>query len=52
MIQINEVFKSGGDSFLSSVTKMLNCILKEKRTPEQWENIKQLLWDFFDKHFK
>ena len=42
MIQINEVFKSGGDSFLSSVTKMLNCILKEKRTPEQWENGKIL----------
>ena len=26
----NEVFKSGDDSLLSSITKMLNCILKEK----------------------
>ena len=33
----NEVFKSGGDSFLNSITKMLNCILKEKQSPEQWE---------------
>ena len=54
MIQINEVFKSDGDSFLSSVTKMLNCIFKRKtntRKLGKWENIKQLLWDLFDKHF-
>ena len=28
-----------GDSFLSSGTKMLNCILKEKQPPEQWEKV-------------
>ena len=28
-----------GDSFLSSVTKMLNCILKVKQTPEQYEKV-------------
>ena len=33
----NEVFKSGGDSFLNLITKMLNCILKENK-----ETIKQL----------
>ena len=28
-------FKSVGDSFLSSVIKMFNCILKEKQPSEQ-----------------
>ena len=28
-------FKSAGDSFLSSVTKMFNCILKEKQPSDQ-----------------
>ena len=35
----NEVFKSGGDSSLSSVTKMLNCFLKVKQPREQWEKV-------------
>ena len=35
----NEAFKSGVDSFLSSDTKMLNCILKEKQPPEQCEKV-------------
>ena len=32
-------FKSVGDSFLSSVTKMFHCILKEKQPSEQWEKV-------------
>ena len=32
-------FKSVGDSFLSSVTKMFNCILKEKQPSDQWEKV-------------
>ena len=35
----NKVFKSGGDSFLNSTTKMLNCIWKEKQPPEQWDEV-------------
>ena len=35
----SEVFKSGGDSFLNSITKMHNCILKEKQPPEQCEEV-------------
>ena len=35
----NEVFKSGGDWFLNSITKVLNCVLKEKQPPEQWEEV-------------
>ena len=63
----NEVFKLEGDSFLSSGTKMLNCILNKKQPPEQWEKVniktmynrkgsKKILNNyrgiFFDKHFK
>ena len=44
----NEAFKSGGDLFLNSITKMLNFILKEKQPPEQWkEVIIQTLYKWF-----
>ena len=35
----NDIFKSGGDSLLNSITKMLTCVLKEKQPPEQWEEV-------------
>ena len=44
----NEVFKSGGDSFLNLITKMLNCILKEnKETIKQLTNILKYLKKLF-----
>ena len=35
----NEVFKSGGNSFLNSITKILNFILKEKQPPVEKEEV-------------